>query len=88
MLVRKMRVLRLKHNITIGELAQGAKRSPSWLSAIELGGSSLREQTKETARRGFEEVIASRRSALNALERDFHLHTDSLFDGVKEGDPL
>ena len=88
MLVRKIRVLRLKYNITINELAQGAKRSPSWLSAVELGGSSLREQTKETALRGFEEVIASRQRGLYALERDFHLHKDSLFDGVKEGDPL
>ena len=88
MLVRKIRILRHKYNITINELAKGSRRSPSWLSAIELGESSLREHTKEAARRGFEEVIASRHRALHALEQDFYLHKDSLFDGVKEGSPL
>ena len=88
MLVRKIRNLRHKYNITINELAQGSKRSPAWVSAIELGESSLREHTKETALHGLKAVIASRRSALDALERDYYLHKDSLFDGAKEGSPL
>jgi transcriptional regulator with XRE-family HTH domain len=83
-----MRNLRLKHRVTLTELAKGFGRSRAWLSAIELCGASPTAPTREAAVRAFEETIASRRSALYAFERDFLLHKDGLFERAMEGEPL
>jgi len=83
-----MRNLRLKHSITLSELAQGIHRSHQWLFRLELRDNIPSEDSQATVIRAFEEVIASRRSALYALERDFLLHKDSLFEQVGEGEPL
>ena len=88
MLVHKMRILRIKYRITLAELAQGIGRSGSWLSLLELSGTTPTEQTRKAVARAFEEVVASRRSALYALEHDFLLHKNSLFEQAKEGDAL
>ena len=88
MLVHKMRNLRLKHGITLFELARGIDRSHQWLFKLELRDSIPSEDSQEIVSRAFEEVIASRRSSLYELERDFLLHKDSLFDQVREGEPL
>ena len=88
MFVRKMRNLRLKHGVTLGELAQEAKLSHQRLSELELSNAVTAGKTSTAVARAFEEVVASRRSALYALERDFYLHKNGLLDRAKEGDPL
>ena len=88
MLVHKMRNLRQKHGISLMELARGIKRSHQWLFKLELRGNIPSEDSQAIVSRAFEEVIASRRSALYALERDFLLYKNSLFEQVKEGEPL
>ena len=88
MFVHKMRNLRLKHRISLMELARGISRSHQWLFKLEQRDSIPSDDSQAIVCRAFEEVIASRRSALYALERDFYLHKNSLFEQVKESEPL
>jgi transcriptional regulator with XRE-family HTH domain len=87
--VNKMRNLRLKYRITLTELAKGFGGSRTWLSKLELKEKAPPiVPTQQAIIRAFEEVIANRRSALYALERDFHLHKEKLFEQAEEGEPL
>jgi hypothetical protein len=69
-------------------LAQGINRSHQWLFKLEQRDNTPSDDSQAIVVRAFEEVIASRRSALYALERDFLLHKNSLFEQVKESESL
>ncbi|MEG0756090.1 MAG: helix-turn-helix transcriptional regulator [Oscillospiraceae bacterium] len=84
MLVRKMRVLRLKHNISTAQLAAAIQVSQQWISAIELSDTPRSPQTAELVCRAFETLLVARKSELLELEQDYLYHCDSLLDLVEE----
>lgn len=84
MQVRKMRLLRHKHNITRPELGRACGLSPQRISEIELSMTGLAPETEEKLRRGFESVARRREDALYSLRGDLARHGESLFEPVEE----
>lgn len=84
MFVRKMRILRLKHNISTAQLAAAIHVSQQWISEIELSDAPRSPQTAELVCRAFETLLAARKSELFELEQDYLDHRDSLLDSVEE----
>ena len=84
MQVRKMRLLRHKHQITRPELGRACALSPQRISEIELSVTGLAPETEEKLRRGFDFVAQRREEALRSLRGDLARHGESLFEPVEE----
>ena len=85
MRARKMRLLRIKYQISRLELGEVCGLSPQRISEIELNAEP--EATEETlikVQSAFAAVIERRRRALEALEQDFANHKKTLLEGVEE----
>lgn len=86
MQVKKMRLLRHKHNITRPELGRVCGLSPQRISEIELGVESMTRTTEIKLRRAFHEIASQRRTSLHELLDDLSRHEDSLLDAVEESE--
>ena len=82
MKVRKMRLLRHKHHISLVELSDACGVSKQRLSEIELDKKSVSEVAVQMITAGFSVVEKRRRD--NALSRDFRRHKDALLESVEE----
>lgn len=85
MLVRKMRILRMKYQITLPELARYCGLSPQRISEIELNAEViLDEATAVKVTGAFSDVIMQRRFMMEHLESAYLKHKDTLLDAVEE----
>lgn len=84
MLVKKMRVLRLAHGISLAELAAAAGVSAQWLSEAELSPRPHTAGTQKLIQAAFEQVLLRRKQELARLEAQYRKHQDSLFELVEE----
>jgi len=84
MLVRKMRLLRHKYNISRNELAEECGLSPQRISEIELGEAALSLETKKKLERAFSYVHYRRLQNCSALREDLFSNLETLFDPVEE----
>ena len=81
----RMAELRLRYGISQAELANAAGVSRQLISLIELDTASQSKGHEALIRRAFSAVIASRRAALDGLERELEA-TPWLFTMSKEDD--
>lgn len=79
-LIRTMRLLRHKHKISYVELSAAAQISTQRLSQIELNPNESTEHHYAIMCCAFEQVIASRKAALCALEEDYRRYRPQLMD--------
>ena len=84
MQVKKMRLLRHKHNITRPELGRACGLSPQRISEIELSVEKPTPSTEEKLRQAFYAVAAQREEKLLSLTGDLARHEGALFDAVEE----
>ena len=84
MRARKLRLLRNKHHISLGELGQACGISNQRISTIELGDGYLTEKTGEKIQEGFRQIIERRRRMLLRLCEDYENHKDTLLEQVEE----
>lgn len=85
MQVRKMRLLRLKYQISLPELAQFCGISPQRISEIELNPDvRLDRHTAAKVNDAFASAVEQRYATLEQLESEYHKHKDTLLDCVEE----
>lgn len=84
MQVKKMRLLRHKHNITRPELGRACGLSPQRISEIELSVEKPTPATEEKLLQAFYVVAGQRKDRLLSLTGDLERHGGSLFDAVEE----
>lgn len=85
MKVRKMRLLRIKHQISLSELARFCGVSPQHISEIELNAEpKLRKETSAKLLAAFSKAIEERNNEMVGLQQDFLNHKDTLMEGVEE----
>ena len=85
MQVRLMRILRLRYDISLAELARVCGVSSQRISEIELNTEP--EITPKTAAKiedGFANVTEKRRRELHKLRKDYEKYKGSLMDCVEE----
>ncbi len=81
-----MRCLRLKHGITLRELADAAGVSHQYMSDIELGKNSKRKSCEMFAQNAFEKVIEQRSRQNTEFAADYAGCRDRLLDAAMEGE--
>ena len=85
MQVRKMRILRLKYDISLTELSRACGLSKQRISEIELKTApTVRLDTSQKIVRAFSEIMERRREKHQKLFQDFERHKGSLMDCVEE----
>ena len=84
MQIRKLRLLRIKHNIQLEELGVAAGMSKQRVSQIELGEEISSKLIEKKISDAFFEVIAKKFIGLSALETDYLVHKSSLFQFVED----
>lgn len=85
MQMRKMRLLRMKYQISQSELGEACGLSQQRINELEL--KTKPETTGETLTKiqdAFASIIERRRRTLEALEQDFANHEKTLLEGVEE----
>lgn len=82
--VRKFRLLRMKHHVSLAELAEAAGVSVQRVNQLELDMEYHPRRAVKTLDMAFCTVIAQRARKLDALRLDFMKHRDSLMDAVEE----
>lgn len=66
-----LRNIRLKHKITLIELARAAEVSPQQISRVELLGCSPTRGLEQKYEDAMEKVIAGRYKSVRSLEREY-----------------
>ena len=85
MKVRKMRLFRIKHRISLSELARFCGVSSQYISEIELNPEpKLGKETSAKLLAAFSSVIEERDREMVCLQQDFLNCTDTLLDAVEE----
>ena len=85
MKVRKMRILRLKYNISLAELATSCGVSSQRISEIELQTDvSVTQRTSEMVKIAFARIMAARQNRIQQLHQDYECHKETLMDCVEE----
>ena len=84
MKVRKMRLLRHKYHISLGELSDACGVSKQRLSEIELNKKSVSEAAARMIGNGFTVVTERRRDASDGLNQDLQRHKNALLELVEE----
>lgn len=81
---RVMRLLRLKHHISLAELSRSAKISPQRMSQIELAAERSTEYQRQLVAEAFAIIAQERGKGGNALRRDLRRLEYCLLDFVEE----
>ena len=84
MKVRKFRILRLRHQISMAELARVCGVSAQRISELELSESTPEAETVQKIQNGFETIIAQRGEKLDTLRQDYDSCKNSLMERVGE----
>lgn len=85
MKVRKMRLFRIKHRISLSELARFCGVSSQYISEIELNPEpKLGKETSARLLAAFSSVIKDRDREMVSLQQDFLNCKDTLLDAVEE----
>ena len=84
MKVRKFRILRLRHHISMVELGRACGVSAQRISELELGESTPEAETVQKVRSGFEAIITRRGEKLCTLQQEYAACKDSLMERVGE----
>ena len=85
MKVRKMRLFRIKHRISLSELARFCGVSSQYISEIELNPEpKLGKETSAKLLAAFSSVIEERDREMVCLQQDFLNCKDTLLDAVEE----
>lgn len=82
-LTTRLRVLRLRHGISLTELASRAGISNQHLSRLELGGVKATPAQEKKIADAVGTLISDRRTALLTLEGDFLLHSGRLLEPME-----
>lgn len=80
--VTNLRVLRLRYQISLAELANMAGISNQHLSRIELGKVPMTAHHEEIVTRALRNLIAARKTALDGLEKEVNANQGQLLRGV------
>lgn len=85
MIVRKMRLLRKKHQIPLSELARFFGKPIQRINEIELNAEpKLRKDTRAKLLAAYSSIIEERKQDVLGLEQDYLKHKDTLMEGVEE----
>ncbi len=84
MKVRKFRILRLRHHISMVELGQACGVSAQRISELELGESTPEAETVQKIQTGFETIIVRRGEKLDTLQKEYIACKNSLMERVGE----
>ena len=82
--VMHFRIIRIKHNILLREIAKEAKISPQRISEIELVRSVAGEQVKAQLAHALEAVLLRREAENIAAMEAYRREKEHLFDEVAE----
>lgn len=83
-MVRKFRLIRLRHRISCAELAKAAGVSPQRISQLELDLTYCSRKTEALLEEAFGEIVRCRARELELLRADFERSRSSLMDPVEE----
>lgn len=84
MKVRKFRILRLRHHISMVELGRACGISAQRISELELSKSTPEAETVQKIQSGFELLLAQRGEKLDALRQEYSACKDTLMERVGE----
>ena len=84
MMVRKFRILRLRHQISMAELAKVCGVSAQRISELELSESTPEAETVQNIQNGFEALLTLRGEQLASLRREYADCKDTLMERVGE----
>lgn len=79
----RLRLLRLRHHISLLELEEKTGISNQHLSRIELGYAKPNESQEALVNIAMDEIIGERHAKLLELERDYMLCKQHLLDAVE-----
>jgi len=79
MKVLALRNFRLKHKISLREIAEQMGVSPQWLGQIELGNVPVHDGTKAQIIAAFRGALEKRRWSLIEMRADFEAAKDRFF---------
>ena len=78
------RFLRIRHGVTLRELADAAGVSVQYMSEIELNESRRTKGAERLTRKAFETVITQRGENAKRLAEAFAANRDALFSMIEE----
>ena len=81
-----MRLLRLRYNITLREIAEAAELSLQHISRIELGLYPANDNTKVHMATAFDRIISNRTTVVTDLIADYAVYGDRLLEFVGAAD--
>ena len=84
MKVRKFRILRLRHHVSMVELGRACGVSAQRISELELSESTPEAETVQKIQNGFEALLTLRGEQLAALRREYADCNDTLMERVGE----
>ena len=84
MKVRKFRILRLRHHVSMVELGWACGVSAQRISELELIENKPSAETVQKIQSGFESIIAQRGEKLGLLRQDYASCKNSLMERVGE----
>ena len=84
MKVRKFRILRLRHHVSMVELGRACGVSAQRISELELSENKPSAETVQKIQNGFEALLTLRGEQLAALRREYADCKDTLMERVGE----
>ena len=84
MKVRKFRILRLRHHVSMVELGRACGVSAQRISELELSESTPEAETVQKIQNGFEALLTLRGEQLAALRQEYADCKNSLMERVGE----
>ena len=82
--VRKMRLLRKKHHISLTDIGRFCGISKQRVQEIEMGYKPVSEDTAGRIADTFARIMEQRQAACRELYRDFQCHRETLMERVEE----
>ena len=79
----RLRILRLRNNISLKELHRYSGFSHQYISQLDLGVYGSTPHNEKLIDNAFRSIIASRRAALEQLERDYGAYKVNLLQPVE-----
>ena len=77
--IRALRNFRIKHKISLREIAEEAGTTQQWISLVELGKTPASDRSNYRIARAIQLVIMSRKQALARMEREFNAIKGNLY---------
>lgn len=84
MKLRIMRLMRLKHGVSLAELSRAVSRSPQYFSSIELGEYPPTDGAKQLVATAFDSVAKARADAVSEFQDDYAENREKLLDFIEE----